>query len=201
LNVGLYRTKGAGDLKMNINTFFKYRFAQQSEDGPPISVTLLAMNSISTMPKSDALGSINSFPKFAHRLSYSGHLLFGRHFGDGFALQLGAGYTHRNLVEDDETNGTLSASLATRIQLSKVFGFIADCTVPLNGKQSPFSGSGDYFPIIGVGLEIETGGHVFQVNFTNAAGIVETDYIPNTTYNWLDGEFRLGFTISRIFNL
>lgn len=201
INIGAYRTKGAGDLKMNINTFFKYRFAQQSEGGQPISVTLLALNSISTMPKSDALGSVNSFPKFAHRMAYSGHLLFAREFADAFALQLGVGYTHRNLVEDNETNGILSSSLATRIQLSKVFGIIADCTVPLNGNQSPFSGSGDYYPIIGIGLEMETGGHVFQVNFTNAAGIVETDYIPNTTYNWLEGEFRLGFTISRKFNL
>jgi hypothetical protein len=50
-------------------------------------------------------------------------------------------------------------------------------------------------------LEWDTGGHVFQLNFTNATGIFETDYIPYTISNWGDGEFRMGFTISRWFNL
>ncbi|MFQ5446191.1 MAG: DUF5777 family beta-barrel protein [Saprospiraceae bacterium] len=39
------------------------------------------------------------------------------------------------------------------------------------------------------------------MNFTNATGIIPTDYIPYTRSNWLDGQFRIGFTISRIFNL
>ena len=201
INVGIYRTKGAGDLKMNLNGLFKYRLAQQSEGGQPISLTLLGVYSLSTMQKNDSPGSVNSFPKFAHRMAYNGQMLVGRHFSDAFALQLGAGYTHRNLVPDGETNGIFSASLATRIQISKVFGIIADCTLPLSGAQSIFEDTRDYYPILGIGLEMETGGHVFQVNFTNAEGIMETDYIPNTTTNWLDGQFRLGFTISRKFNL
>ena len=60
---------------------------------------------------------------------------------------------------------------------------------------------GFYNPI-GVGFEWETGGgHVFQINFTNATGIMETDYLPYTQSNWGDGEYRLGFTISRGFKL
>jgi hypothetical protein len=59
---------------------------------------------------------------------------------------------------------------------------------------------GFYTPF-GIGLEMETGGHIFQINFTNATGIIENDYIPYTTKQWSENEFRLGFTISRIFNL
>jgi len=75
---------------------------------------------------------------------------------------------------------------------------ILDATVPLTGERTADAG---FYPALGIGLEIETGGHVFQVNLTNATQLMETDYIPYTTSNWLDGEFRLGFTISRLFNL
>ena len=54
---------------------------------------------------------------------------------------------------------------------------------------------------IGIGFEFETSGHVFQVNLTNATALMETDFIPYTTSDWGEGEFRLGFTISRWFNL
>jgi hypothetical protein len=91
-----------------------------------------------------------------------------------------------------------SLGVGTRIQLSKVFGIIADATFPFSDLRTSDNG---FYPAVGVGLEIETGGHVFQVNFTNATGIMETDYIPYTTSNWADGEFRLGFTVSRVFNL
>ena len=63
-------------------------------------------------------------------------------------------------------------------------------------------GNRDFHFPLGFGLEWETGGgHVFQMNFTNATGLVETDYIPYTTTSWLDGEYRFGFTIARKFRL
>jgi len=58
-----------------------------------------------------------------------------------------------------------------------------------------------YFPPLGFGLEFDTGGHVFQINVTNSTGLMETDYIPYTRSSWGEGQFRLGFTISRLFNL
>jgi hypothetical protein len=54
---------------------------------------------------------------------------------------------------------------------------------------------------LAIGVEIETGGHVFHINFTNAAGIIENNYIPNTTDSWLKGGYKFGFNISRVFNL
>jgi len=59
-----------------------------------------------------------------------------------------------------------------------------------------------YFPPLGIGLEWETGGgHVFQLNLTNASGISQTDYIPYTQSSWLEGGYRLGFTIGRQFKI
>lgn len=79
-----------------------------------------------------------------------------------------------------------------------MLGLVADATFPFSPTITSLNG---YSPAIGVGFEFDTGGHVFQLNLTNATGIFETDYIPYTTTDWLDGEFRIGFTISRWFNL
>ena len=54
---------------------------------------------------------------------------------------------------------------------------------------------------IALGVEFDTGGHVFQLNFTNSRGFGEVQYIPSTTSNVADGQFRFGFTISRVFKL
>ena len=48
-------------------------------------------------------------------------------------------------------------------------------------------------------MEFETGGHVFHLNLTNSAGIIENDYIPNTSESWLEGDFKMGFNIARVF--
>ena len=199
LTIGINRTKGAGELKALINGILKYRILNQKTDGSiPVSLAILAIPTISTMEKSEIPSALNFFEKTSHRLAYTAQVLVARKFGEKFSLQVMPSYTHRNIVPADDTNGIFAVGAATRIQLTKVFGIIADITLPVIGDRP--EGESFYAPL-GIGLEIETGGHIFQVNFTNAQGIVENDYIPYTQSNWGDGEFRLGFTISRLFNL
>ncbi|MCB0620138.1 MAG: hypothetical protein KDC43_14325 [Saprospiraceae bacterium] len=205
LTAGLSRSKGAGDLRQLVNGLVKYRLVRQSVERSALTITAVVTTSFSTMEKDPTSEGLNSFPEFAHRLVYSGHILAGSKISKDFSLQLGAGYTHRNLVKDLEINGIFTVNLASRIQITKVLGLLLDATVPLNGQQSPFlesePGFQNFYPMVGIGFEFDTGGHVFQVNLTNSTGIVETDYIPYTNSNWFDGQFRLGFTISRTFNL
>lgn len=207
LTAGLYRTKGAGSmpqgqagLRQLANGVFKYRLLRQKEgEGTPVTLTVLGVSSLSTANRIENNPDVlRSFPKFFHRMAFTGQLLIARKFSDGLSLQLVPGYTHRNLVPFEDEAGLFSVGAGARIQLSRVLGIIADVTVPLANSRSTDNG---FYPAMGLGLEIDTGGHLFQVNFTNATGIMETDYIPYTTTNWLDGEFRLGFTISRVFNL
>jgi len=194
LNVGVHRTRGAGPLTQLINTSVKYRLLKQSDSGAPISVTALGLWTISTQQRDETSEFIlNNFRKFSHRFIFGSQLLIARKFSDKFSLQITPSYIHRNVVAFDEQNGTFSFGGAFRYQLTKVLGVIVDATAPL--------GDTDAKAAIGVGFEIDTGGHVFQVNFTNARGISETDYIPNNQDTWADGDIRLGFTISRIFNL
>ena len=182
-----------------INGVVKYKILHQKTDGSiPLSVTLLAIPTVSTMERSDSPSALNFFEERSHRLVYTAQVLVARKFGENFSFQVMPSFTHRNIVPADDTNDIFAIGAATRIQLTKVFGIIADITVPVSGGRPE---SESFYAPLGIGLEIDTGGHIFQINFTNAEGIVENDYIPYTQSNWADGEFRFGFTISRLFNL
>jgi len=199
LTIGINRTKGVGSLNALLNGIFKYRILQQKTDNSmPVSVTILAVPTMSTMQKNTLPNTITSFDKFSHRLAYTAQVLIGRKFSERVSFQVMPSYTHRNIVIEDDTNSIFAVGAVARIQLNKVFGIIADLTLPVIGDRPEGE---NYYAPLGIGLEIETGGHVFQLNFTNAQGIVENDYIPYTQSNWGKGEFRLGFTISRLFNL
>ncbi len=204
LTIGVARSKGAGQPRQLMNLSGKFRILQQKQNGTPISLVLFAMTSISTASKSDDPSSIYFFEKFQHRMTDHLSLLAGRKFSERFSMQLSSGLTHRNVVPHGQENNIADAGASFRLRLSKTLGFIAEATLPLNGQQSPFSNlesKTKFYPPVGVGLAFDTGGHVFQLNFTNATGIMPTDYIPSTHSNWLDGQFRMGFTISRVFNL
>ncbi len=198
LTLGIGRTKGAGPLRRLVNPSIKYKVLQQASGGSPVSLTAFGLMSITTMPSSSNPDALNYFETSAHRTVYALQALVARKFGDRFSLQLIPSYVHRNLVPFDDTNGLFSMGFVTKVQLNRVFGIIADATFPFSSIRNS---DNDYYPAIGIGLEIDTGGHLFQVNFTNARGIMETDYIPYNNSNWGDGQFRLGFTISRLFNL
>jgi hypothetical protein len=181
----------------------KYSVLQQQTGGSPVSLAVVGFGTVSASKKSSDPSSLNYFEKFSHRAIYHAALLGARKFGNRLSVQLSAGYTHRNVVPSGEANGIVNAGLAARLQITKALGIIGDFTLPLNGNQSPFESGGNrsYYSPLGIGFEFETGGHVFQVNLTNSKGIMPTDYIPYTVSNWLDGQYRFGFTISRIFNL
>lgn len=205
--IGLYRAKGAGitpdgdsGLRQLSNGILKYRLMHQTADnGVPFSLTAVGVISLSTASRIENNPDlIRSFPKFAHRMATNWELIIARKFSEGFSLQILPAYTHRNLVTFEDENGIFSLGFATRLQLNKVVGIIADMTIPFNERRKKDNG---YYAPFGIGLEFDTGGHIFQVNFTNATGVMETDYIPYTTSSWGEGEFRLGFTVSRLFNL
>ncbi|MEM9885564.1 MAG: DUF5777 family beta-barrel protein [Bacteroidota bacterium] len=204
INIGLYRSKGGGALSQLVNGLVKYNIVRQREGQVgSFSVTALGVLTVSTMQKSDNPEALNFFDKTSHRMAYTVQIMLGKKLSERFSFQLTPGFTHRNIVAFGDTNDTYTIGGAARFQLTKVIGVLVDMTLPLNGEQSPITRSQEspYTIPLGLGIEFDTGGHIFQVNFTNARGMIESDYIPNTTSDWLEGEFRLGFTISRLFNI
>ncbi len=196
--IGISRTKGSGPHRMLVNLHGKYRFLHQREGGGmPITVAIYGLTSLSTMQASPNETDLNHFSKFSHRLSYTGQLLIARKFSDRFSLQISPGYTHRNIVEFGEANGLVHVGIGGRIGLSKHHAIIFDATIPFYSNADIAAARS--IPL-GFGWEIDTGGHRFQINLTNSGGLVANDFIPYTTSEWGQGQFRLGFTISRWFN-
>ncbi|NND06978.1 MAG: hypothetical protein HKN87_11410 [Saprospiraceae bacterium] len=199
LMLGINRTKGAGPLRMLINAYFKYKLAGQNNTSEnPMAVSILGMSTISTMPSSDDISAVNNFPLFAHRMIYHVQMMVAKRFSDRLSLQFNAGYTHRNFVALNDINYVINVGLAGRLRISKRLALLVDLNYPLRFQDVDF----DATVPLGLGLEWMTGGgHVFQVNFTNSGGLSETDYLVNTQSRWDEGQFRLGFTISRQFKL
>jgi len=143
-------------------------------------------------------------------MSYNIQAILASKVSERFSIQVAPQVTYRNIVPTidrpivQDNNVLPSISAAMKFQFNKVFALIVDATVPFSEYRRTLNPDGErdfYYPF-GVGFEWETGGgHVFQINLTNAKGIVETDYIPYTRSSWKGGGYRIGFTIARQFNL
>ena len=199
LTLGFNRAKGSGQLRQLLNFSAKYIFFNQSSEGKPVSLGMFGMASLSTAQKSKDPSSLTYFGTFSHRMVYHAVVIAARKFSDKFSLQVSSGITHRNVVPTGEENNIFHVGLATRVQVSKTLGIIGDFALPFISKVD--GNDAEHFAPIGIGFEFDTGGHIFQLNLTNATGLMPTDYIPYTFSNWVDGQFRIGFTISRMFNL
>jgi len=206
LTIGFHRAKGFGPLKSNLHGLIKYKVLSQTKGkSMPISMALAGSATISTMWESsnpELLSAFNQgandYKRFSSRLSYSFQVHMARKFGNAFSLQLSPTFVWRNLVRHDDTNYLISTGICAKLQVTKMLGIIIDANIPFDITR--LNGTNGFIPL-GIGFEFDTGGHIFQVNFTNSAGIEPTDYIPYTTLDWLKGQFRLGFTISRAFRM
>ena len=199
--IGINRTKGAGPLKQNINALATFRIMNQERNGNlPFSLTVLTTMSASTMQKSSLESALNFFAKGSHRLTSHVGIHAARKFSDAFSAQVNAQWTYRNVVLAGDENDLASVGIGFRSQLTQAMAILVDTTFPiLSDLRTSANG---YYPSLGIGFEFDTsGGHVFQINLTNSQGIAETDYIPYTRSDWSDGAFRLGFTVSRLFNM
>lgn len=200
LSLGFGRSKGSGPYRQLLDGYLKYKLLAQKTDGTmPFTVVVIGTSSYALSEASSDPTSPSSYREAAHRLAYCTSLIIGRKFNERFSLQLMPSYVHRNFVSFDDQNGIFSAGLATRIKMTKMIGVIAEYHYLFPYNRS--TNFGTYFNPIGIGLEFDTGGHIFQLNYTNSRGLGETQFIPYTTSDVLEGQFRIGFTISRVFKL
>ncbi len=170
--------------------YFKMQFLRQKETGgSPITLTGFASATITGIRN-------DSYEKFTQRFSYAYQLLIARKFSDRFSVQLMPTFVHNNLVFDiAEENNTIAMGAAFKYQISKVVTLLAEVYAPISELPS------DRKIPIALGVDINTGGHVFQLQLTNTMAMVEKDFIVNTDSDWFDGDIRLGFNISRTFKI
>ncbi|MDO9257617.1 MAG: DUF5777 family beta-barrel protein [Bacteroidales bacterium] len=140
---------------------------------------------------------------YTSRLSYLAQVLIARKFSNAFSVQLTPTYIHKNLVPlRTDRNDQLSIGIGGRYKVSQRTSLNAEYFYQIPGfiNSDPVSGS-EYRNCLSVGVDLETGGHVFQFRLTNAQPMFERAFITETTSKWTDGGIFLGFTINRVFTI
>ena len=190
---------GRSSYQKTVDGFAKYKFIKQCEAGcnAPVTLAFVAASSINSTQQEDYWTDPAREYYFSHRVAYSFMLLLGRKFSENFSFQLNPGIVHRNLVQTiEEANDVLHISGAGRMKLNKRIAMNAEYFYVPSGQLAD-----QYRNSFSVGFDIETGGHVFQLHFTNSTAMFERGFITETTGNWLDGDIHFGFNISRVFTL
>jgi len=186
---------GRSTLGKELDGFLKYGIIRQatgSKGAAPVSVVLVTGATLSSAKfAADAVHT-----KTRDRMGYYSEIIVGRKFSEAISLQIAPQYIHRNLVPSAaDKNDTYALGLGGRLKLSKRVAFVADYNYILSGINRDF-----YKNPLSLGFDIETGGHVFQLHFSNSDGMNEKAFITNTTNSWGSGEIRFGFNLSRVFN-
>ncbi|MBL7733085.1 MAG: hypothetical protein JNM88_18080 [Chitinophagaceae bacterium] len=186
---------GRSTYKKELDAYLKYAPMRQST-GPwssPVTVAFVAGITLDGLPWADP--SRKNF--YTSKLAYYFEAIIGRKFSEGFTLQLSPTMVHKNLVQlEKDPNNIYGLGFGGRLKLSKRVAFTWDYTHIVKGLPD----SGYYHPL-SVGFDIETGGHVFQLHFSNSTGMNERAFITETTGQWGKGEVRFGFNLSRVFQL
>ena len=175
--------------------FLKYRVLRQSRGAEkfPVTVTLNGGVAIETLRSPDPEVTI----PFDQKLSYLAQVLIARKFGEAVSLQLMPTLIHRNYVElQGEENTSFALGVGGRVRISKGMALTAEYYPRLTGNDVE-----NIYNSLSIGLDIETGGHVFQLMFTNSRQMVEKGFITETDGKWDNGDIHFGFNISRVFYL
>jgi hypothetical protein len=198
LDYGLHKniTIGVGrsTYLKEFDAYIKYRIAHQrkGEESFPVSLVWVSGTTLYTIPAPDP-----RIDYFSNRLGYYHQLIIGRKMNDNITLQLTPTVVHRNLVTlATDKNNMIAMGIGGRIKITNRSALILDTYPLLYGARKKYN----YVPL-SIGLDIETGGHVFQLHITNARGMNEKAFIAETYQTWRKGEIQFGFNLSRVFTV
>lgn len=198
---------GRSTFQKQYDAFFKYRVLRQSagEKKMPVSVSLLASIMLSTDTTSiKANYNIPSDVKmhFSDKLSYAWQLIIARKFSPDFSLQLMPTLVHSNVVPlAGDPNDLLSIGIGGRLKLTQRVSVNAEYYYNIPGRRLEMMAGSKLYNPLSIGFDIETGGHVFQLHFTNSRGMTERQFITETPGSWGKGDIHFGFNISRVFQI
>jgi len=190
LNIGI----GRSSFQKTLDGYLKWRFLRQTKDNKmPVSVVVFGSSTIKTLTPSS---NIADKYQFSDRMVHTAQLLIARKFSDRLSIQVTPSVVHHNLVADNTLNHTqLACGIGGRIKLNRSVSFNAEWFPQLPSTQNPNSTN-----TLSLGFDIETGGHVFQLHFTNSQSMVEKGFITQTAGKWDKGDIFYGFNIARTFS-
>ncbi|NHF58322.1 hypothetical protein FK220_003145 [Flavobacteriaceae bacterium TP-CH-4] len=188
INIGISRSS----FQKIYESSLKLRLVREKAGGFPF--TIVSSNNIllNTALDDEILPGLS----FENRLGYTAQLLISKKFNKNFSLELMPTFFHDNLVAlDEQENSQYAIGFGGRHKLTKRFSINFDYGLHLNrASNSPFKNP------LSVGIDIETGGHVFQLHFTNAQPMNTNGFLGQGTGDWGDGDVFFGFNLSRVFN-
>jgi hypothetical protein len=202
---------GRSSLEKTYDLYTKYKVLRQS-NLVPVTVTAMAGWGINTMPTGYIMesGSPMKFDNNIERYSYWSQVLVARKFTEKLSLQLMPTLIHVNKVEDPSIPNQLFAlGAGGRYKLSQRVTLSAEYYYTMReleeDEDDDDGGTGSipypYRNALSFGVDIETGGHVFQFHLTNARGMVEKQFIGQNVGAWGKGDIFYGFNIARTFSL
>ncbi|MDJ0645368.1 MAG: DUF5777 family beta-barrel protein [Flavobacteriaceae bacterium] len=169
----------------------KYRLIRQKKNDFP--VTLVGYNSVTINTSLDE--EVLTGLEFKHRVAYVSQILVSRKFNKNFSLQVIPTLVHENLTKlESQDNTQYALGIGGRHKLTKRWSINLDYGWHLNRvSNSPFRNP------LSIGFDLETGGHVFQLHFTNAQPMNANGFLTQGVGDWGDGDFFFGFNLSRVF--
>lgn len=191
INDRLMLGMGRSSFQKAFDYFGKYRLIRQSTGSVniPFSVTLFGSYAIRTQKTIPQLSGYD-------RSSYTAQVLIARKFSDAFSVQWSPALIHRNRTDVFSDNKTVMASgIGGRMKLTK--------RTSINGEYNyvlPNQIADNYKNNLSFSFDLETGGHIFQLLFTNSFGLNERQFITETDGSWGAGDIHFGFNISRTFS-
>jgi hypothetical protein len=183
---------GRSSLEKTFDGYIKYKLLRQTASFP-VSISTLGTISNYTLKFTD-----KPYLNAKYRTAYTLQALIARKFTSALSLQLTPTWLHYNLVPTTADNNDLFAAVISgRFKFTKRMSLTAE----YNYLPSDQVKSSDIKNSLSLGVDIETGGHVFQLIFSNSQGMVESQYIARTTGSWGKGDIYFGFNVSRNFSL
>lgn len=187
INLGVSRSS----FRKIYESSLKIRLLREKKGGFPFTVVSSSNILINTSLDKEILPGL----EFKNRLGYTTQLLISKKFNTNFSLQLMPTFFHDNYVDvDEQDNSQYVIGFGGRHKLSKRWSINFDYGLHLNrAETSPFNNP------LSIGFDLETGGHVFQLHFTNAQPMNTNGFLGQGTGDWGNGDIFFGFNLSRIF--
>jgi hypothetical protein len=186
---------GRSTYEKSYDGFLKYKILRQSKGkvNMPVTMSYFASTSINTLKWADP----NRKNYFTSRLSYVHQLIVGRKLNGTTSVQITPSFVHRNLIKNNTVkNDVFAIGFGGRQKLNSRISLNAEYFYVLPNQISP-----EFKNSLSVGFDIETGGHVFQLQFTNSTPQIEKGFIAETTGDWLKKGIHFGFNLSRVFTV
>lgn len=185
---------GRNSVDKTMDGYLRYKLVGQKQGGMPVTITAFTNAAVRVSPrKEDATYDIT----LEDRLSYTTQLLIARKFTSALSLQLMPTLVHRNTVDQSkEKNDQFALGFGGRLKVSR--------SVSLNTEyyyRVSVPSANQYYNSLGFGIDIETGGHVFQLVLTNTRGLTERAFLTETSGDFFDGDIHLGFNVTRSFQI